>query len=327
MKQRCLIVGIVLVALCGAALAPVAAQDGLSVEEQAALDEVRATFEDFLALDTYSADLEQVITQNISASFEGEDVALEQVVTGEGEIQIDLTGEGEYDNLYMTLEQTIEQMLVGAGQEEAATIGPIMIEMIIVADRVYVQMSGEELAGMVPEGWVDVTEDASAYPGMEAFNFEQMLAMGSGLEADQLDALLSSVTGVELLGEDMLGDVAVNRYRLTMDPAQVLEKLGVEELSAMFESNALPFDVTALVEMIYTDEDTEYAFEVAIGVDDGVLYEHVQSMSTDIVLDSTVFTDPSLAGMEMIMAQETMQHFLFHSFNEPVTVTAPEVVE
>jgi hypothetical protein len=55
--RRLVIIGLFIAALAGAALAPAAAQDGFTPEQQAALDEMRAAFTQFATLDTYTADV------------------------------------------------------------------------------------------------------------------------------------------------------------------------------------------------------------------------------------------------------------------------------
>jgi hypothetical protein len=327
--MRRLWIGIGLVVmLVGAMWMPVAAQGDFTPEEQAALDDVRAAFENWLALETYSATLDQTVTQDIAIDIMGQAMTLVQTIEAKGETQVEAVPGSAVPNQMMALTETITQDMKSMGESQVQEIGPVEVGVITVDDHIYMRMTmPDEMSGFLPVGWQDVTGDASAF-GMQSFDMQQMFQLSaSTLNSDYLDTVLSSTLAVELLGEDTLDGVPVNRYRLALDVSSAVEALGGLGNMEQAFGDGLGIDMEAMLEQIYDPENSSFAFELAIGVDDQMVYEYTVHMVTDIVLTEDMITDMALAGSEMTINQDLVSTLLVYGFNEPVTIEAPELGE
>jgi hypothetical protein len=173
----------------------------------------------------------------------------------------------------------------------------------VLNDRVYMRMEmPPEQAGVTPQGWYDVTEGASMFPGMGMYNIKNLVslggsAMGSGegtgtLGTGLVDALLNAAVDVEILDPQVVGGQTRHHYRLTLDPPRVLQAVGMDTLSSMFNAGGLPFDLAKLIELMFTDADTRYTVEVVVGARPDDL-RYVESMDIDLAIGGDVITDPS----------------------------------
>jgi hypothetical protein len=242
---------------------------------------------------------------------------------------VSMSEEGMVPDQQMSATQTIVQEMTGMGAPQTTELGPMLIEVIALDGRFYLRydVSGE-LAGLFPEGWYDVTEDASVF-GMEgAFNIQQAFQLSAASFTESyFDAMENGIQEVEVLGEDTIDGVAVQRYRLVLNVEAAIEALGgIEGMSAMFGSD-LGVDVDAMLEQIYDPENTDFMLEVAIGVEDGLIYEYSTEMVLDIVLGAGTFTDPMLAESEMTLKQTATSTLTVYDFDEPVEIVAPELSE
>jgi hypothetical protein len=312
-------------------LAPAGAQDGDGNgdgDTPPELAEVSAALESFLALESYAASLSQQVDQTMTLAYLDQTATMTQTINTEGTTSLQKVAANTYPNQQSILNQTIEQDMSGMGVADQTTIA-MTIEMIVVDDEIYMKLEvPDDMQGFVPEGWQDVTGGASAFPGMEMFDIDQLLAYGSVTMSDAyLDALVGSVDEVENLGEDTLGDTTVTRYRMTVAPAVAFNAGGVFDVQDMFRQSAMPFDIPALIDSIVQDEDTTFSLEVAIGVDDQMLYEITTGMTLDIAIGDELITDPALEGAEMTLAQTVSQTQVLSGFDEPVAITAPDVAE
>jgi hypothetical protein len=310
-------------------LMPVAAQGGFTPDDQAALDDVQAAFEGLLAAETYTADLTQNLTQDIGVSFQGQQLALAQQVESSGTVQFQQAPANTFANRTLSLDQTVTQTLSGAGLDsEQLVIGPMTFEFIVFDDELYMRMDVPlDMQGLVPEGWQVVTEGAEVFPGMGMYNMEQVTQMGGNFDPEYLRALIAGVTAVELLEPETVEGQALNRYQLTLDPVQTLEALGAANLENMFNTGAVPFDVPALIDLIYNDEDTRHTIEVAIGADDGALHSYAESVWLDVEIAAEMLDDPSLAGAEMTLTQTMVQTLTLTGVDVPVEIAAPDLDE
>ncbi|MBN1967259.1 MAG: hypothetical protein JW910_21580 [Anaerolineae bacterium] len=329
MQRKLWVFSAVVLALAIGVFVPAAAQGDFTPEQQAALDDVRAAFLNFVGLNSYTADVIQDTDQDMTISMMGQSLRMVQTISADGTVLLARVEGAEYPNQSTTLNQTISQELTGMGQEQTTDLGPMVFDMIIADDRVYMQVGlPPEMAGYAPEGWQDVTDGAEIFPGMGAYDINQMLDLGgSALEAEFVNTLLDAATDIEVLPEGAAFDVPTTRYRLTLDTRQAFESLGLADLSAMFNAEEMPFDIPAMIELIYTDEDTRYVLELVVGVDDQMLYEYTQIMHLDILIGADMMTDPTLAGAEMTLAQQVTTTLRPVGFDEPVTITAPELAQ
>jgi hypothetical protein len=309
-------------------LVPAAAQDsGFSDTEQAALDEVRAALERFVNLDSYSATISQQTKQDIGITYLGQKIRLLQEVDAQGTMQVDKDAEGEFDNQQLSLTEMISQQISGGGADQDSQLGPVLLDLITVDDRVYMRVKIEsDSSGVMPQGWVDVTDGMEAFPGMGMFDIRQMLEMGV-FGPENLTAWFDSVITVKVREPAEVDGQTINTYRLGFDAAKALETFGTANMESMFNANALPFDIAALIDLIYSDEDTTFIIDFGIGADDQQLTEMTQVVTMDIAIGSELITDPSLKNADMTLLQTSIQSYQFYGFDEPVTISAPDVTE
>ncbi|HEX3049316.1 MAG TPA: hypothetical protein VHP83_01575 [Aggregatilineaceae bacterium] len=319
---------IVTVLLLAQPLALAHGQDGgWTPEEQAALDDVAAAFANFMALDSYTANVAQDVEQYMEIPMMGSDsITTTTTIDTAGTIE---AGQPAIDNQHLVMTEKITQESGGTGASAPMVVGPIDLEMIVVNDRIYLKMAlPEELSGYYPEDWQDITEGADMYPGMEMFDFKAMLELSGNFGEDYVNNLMNATTGIEILGQSDLDGRTVNRYRLTLDIQKALETIGASSLESMFNNtDQMPFDVGLFIDLIYGSENTTYTIELAVGADDQLLYSFVQTMYFDVVLTSDVITDPRLAGYTINFNQNYMQSIKLQTMNEPVNITAPPLAE
>lgn len=294
------------------------AQGGWTPEEQAALDTVQAALDSFQGITTYSASMTQTQTQDISVSYQGESITVSQAIDAAGTLLVERHDDGTSNQSY-DLEETVTAQ---QSPNDPVTVGPIMIKVILLDGRVYLQVFGTpELADTFPTGWHDVT-DGSDVPGLSMFNMEALVGQESWFIQTPA-ALIAAIRAIEQLEPD---EQPADTYRLTVDPAAFLEAAGgPENFRNLFASNQLPFDVDLLVERLFTDEDTTIQVDVMVG-EDGSLYGYQGEISADIELGDLI-TDPSLAGAELNLSQTTITRMMLYDLNEPVDIQAPVLDE
>jgi hypothetical protein len=117
----------------------------------------------------------------------------------------------------------------------------------------------------------------------------------------------------------------VNTYRLMLDPPLALQGIGAGNLEGMFNAEQSPFDIAGFIELLFTDEDTRYIVDFSIFEDDQTLHNYTERMSTDVLIPSSLITDPSLQGAEMTLVQDVVQTFQPHDYGVPVSIQAPEL--
>jgi len=330
--QRCrtTLFAILLLALMAVPSGAVWAQDGLSASEQAALDSARRAIDHFFTLDTYTVEHTQALTQQIGISLGGQSLQIDQQIAQQGTTVTERQPDNRYDNIASHLDQTLTQTLSTAGQTIQSLTVEQTFEMIVLDDRAYlrVQVSDPALADFFPEGWQDVTSGAGAFPGMELYNIDQLLNMGStAFSAEMFEILLSATVRAETLEPETLDGVPIARYRLTLDPAQAFSGANAQMLRAMFNEAATPFDVDALIELIFTDDDTTYVLTLWVDDEAGVLHGYEVALEMDITIPGSMITDPTLSGAEMSLAQDSVATLSLVDLNEPVEITAPPLGE
>jgi hypothetical protein len=313
--------------LAAVVLTPAAAQDGEFTEtEQAALDETRIALEHFVNLNTYSANITQQTMQDIGMTYLGQNVRLEQAVDAQGTLQVEKVAGGGLDNQRLSLTETVSQHIIGGGGQDSE-VGPIQLELIVLDDRIYMRLKIEsDVSGMLPPGWVDVTDGAEMFPGMNMFDIRQVMQFGV-IESNFVTALFEAVIAIDIQEPTEVDGRTVNHYCLELDPVLALESLGVADLESMFDSNALPFDVAKLIDLIYTDDDTTFMIDFGVGADDQMLYDMTQFITMDLTIGPDLITDPTLKDAEMTMLQTSTQSYQFYGFDEPVTISAPELAK
>jgi hypothetical protein len=312
--QRLLVVGLLAVMVLAV---PASAQD-----DQQALDTVRAALDQFLALDTYSASVEQISEQNMFMSVAGRNQRTTQQRRAQGELVVEKTPADHLANRHLTISRDITTTDGATGQTQDYQDA---FEVIVIDDHVYVNLGvPPDLRDMVPTGWTDVTGGAPDFPGLEVvFDTESQLNWGTILAPERLDA--SSVLDIEILPAITVDGRTVNRYRLTLDPSLAQETLSKRALAGMFLPGAA-FDVPGYLDLIGTDPGSVFTVEVAIFADDGSLYEYTAHLTSDITLPADLITAPmSSANATIRITQDLAQTLHPVDLNEPVSITAPDV--
>ncbi len=331
MRRQLIVIGCLLLALIAAPLGAARAQDGLSPEQQGAVDSARRAVEGFFALDTYTVNHTQSMAQAINVSLAGEGITIDQQIDQQGATTTDRQGDNRFDNQSSTLDQTLTQTLRSAdgAQEQSVTVEQTL-EMVVVDDRAYLRVSSEDpmLASAFPEGWHDITQGAEAFPGMEMYDIEQLLSTTStAFTAEMFTVLFDAIAEVEMLEPETVDGMTAERVRLVLDPELAFSGEGAAGLREMFNSAALPLDVEGIIDLIFTDDDTYYEITLLFGADDETLYGYDVILNMDIDIPGEMVTDPSLAGAEMSLAQDSESSLRFTNLNEPAAISAPELEE
>jgi hypothetical protein len=296
---------------------PASAQD-----DQQTLDTVRAALDQFLALATYSASVEQISEQNMFMSAAGKVQRTTQQRHAQGELIVEKTPADHLANRHLTVSRDITTTNGAAGQTQPYQDA---FEVIVADDHVYVNLDvPPELRDMVPAGWTDITGGAPGFPGLEVvFDAESQLNWGTVIAPEDLDA--SSVRHVEIPPAITVEGRTVNRYRLTLDPSLAQEALSRRALAGMFLPG-MAFDVPGYLDLIGTDPNSVFTVDVAVFADDGSLYEYTAHLTSDITLPADLITTPlPTSNAEIRITQDFMRTLRPTDLNMPVSITAPEV--
>ncbi|NDJ75456.1 MAG: hypothetical protein GYB65_04280 [Chloroflexi bacterium] len=327
MRRQVLWTGMLLLILLAGALAPVSAQDGdgLSDVELAMLEEVRAALDGYLASETYTATLTQTLNQTMTINFQGQTITLTQAVIGTGGTQFQRAPENVYDNQQTVITQVIEQTLTGLGQNNTGSTS-LEVELRVVDDAIYMRMTDPtDQLGVLPEGWQNITQDASAFPGLDLINVDEMMGFSTAMSRNtDSGAILAAVTAVDDLGEDTAGNVPVQRYRLTLSVAEAVDALGMDNIENMFSAADMPFDVEGLLAAMYDGENTSFNIDVAISTQDQTLVEFTQLMVTDMEIGPELILDPALAGATMTLVQDYEVTYTI-DYAAPVEILVPDL--
>jgi hypothetical protein len=316
-----ILVGIlVMVGLATAATPAALAQDPFTPEEQAALDTVRTALLDFVTRDAYTASLEMLITQDMSITYLDQTAALLQTVNMAGTIDMDRAQSRRHTQIAQTLTQTIG---IGANSD-TTKIGPLVIEMIVVDDRTYLKFDAPaDLAEFIPSGWHDITEGANAFPGMDMFDIEGLMAFDELAGPSFVIDLLEAAQTVSIDEPETVGADPVIRYVFDLDPELVLASITSETLVGMFDADQVPFDVPALIDLMYADKGTAFELEVVLGRDDDRLISFSYLSGMDVLIEGDLITDPSLEGASITLEQTSRQRVSPDDLNPVLDIQAP----
>lgn len=313
---------VIVMVLVGGALAPASAQDDPQ-------DVVRAAFLNLINLETYSADVAQQVDQDIAVAYQGVSVNLVQTITSEGTLQLERVAGARYDNMAMSLTQSLTGQTTGMGQDQTTEVNGMQYDLIVLDERIYMQFQmPPEYAAGIPVGWYDVTDGADIFPGMDLINMDQLLGIGNMFDSEEgVDMMISAILTIDMLDPETVEGQTFDHYQLTLDPRVAAGALGMASIEDMFNAETLPFDVTALIDLIYNDEKTRYTLDLLVGADDQMIYDYNIYVSMDVEIDPAIITDATLTGAEMTMAQEITQSIHLRDFNAPVTIKKPVLAE
>ncbi len=303
------------------------AQDSFTPDEQAALNDVATALKHFTHLDTYQLTGEQEFEQVIRA-YQGDDLAMTitQQITTENTMQLERQPANEFHNARMDMTQSIEMSTAIPGQKtDNQLIAPVNTNIIAVDDQLFIRMSGPpEIAAALPRGWIDITDGTAGYPALEMFDFNAVLKLSLLADVQYAETILAAVTDITILDPVTIDGKDLNHYLVAFDNSLTIEELGVESLSDMFAASPDMIDIDAFIDILLNSQDTRYTIDYFIEAQTGVLYSYEQIIQTDLDVTEAM---PQIAaqGLTMTMQQNIHQTFYLSGFNEPVTITAPDL--
>jgi hypothetical protein len=327
MRPKVILIGLLVMALSGGVLAPARAQETFTPQQQAALDDIRAAYEQLIALDSYSATLTMQLNQDLTMKYLGKALSITQKVEAKGTLLLEAAPGFQQPNQDFTLVETMSADQQGTGQEPYRGSSSFNLETIIASDRVYLRMEfPASMAGVFPQGWHDVTGGAKGYPGLEMIDFEGLLKLGTPLSPEFMDTLFAAVREVDILAQEVVEGRTLDRYRLTLDPLIVYQHGGLAALGGVFNENAIhPIDATRLIELLYSDPNTRFIVEYAIDAGDHTLHEYTGTVSTDVDVSEALSSDVAPFGATVTLAQTVITTVQPYAFNEPVDIQVPEL--
>jgi hypothetical protein len=327
MRPKVVLIGLLVMALAGAVLTPARAQGTLTPQQQVALDDIRAAYEQLLALGSYSATLTMQLDQDLTMKYLGKTLSVAQRVEAKGSMLLEKLPGYQQPNQEYTLVETISAEQRGPGQEPYRTSGSFNMGVIIASDRVYLKIEFPgSVAGVFPQGWHDVTGGAKGYPGLEMINFEGMLKLGAPLSPGFIDTLFAAVRKVDILEPEVMEGRTLNRYRLTLDAQEVYQHGGLAVLGGVLNENALQaIDVTRFIELLYSDPNTRFIVEYAIDAGNHTLHEYTGTASMDVDVSEALPLSVAPPGSTVTLKQTISTTLQPYAFNEPVDIQAPEL--
>lgn len=326
--RRIFVIGLIFALLSVAGVPTLShAQDSFTPDEQAALNDVATALKHFTHLDTYQLTGEQEFEQVIHA-YQGDDIAMiiTQQITTENAMELERQPANEFHNARMDMTQWIEINTTIFGQKpETQIIGPVNTNIIAVDDQLFIRMSGPpEIAVALPRGWIDITDGTAGYPGLDMFDFSAVLKLSLLADVQYAETILAAVTDITILDPVTMDGKNLNHYLVSFDNSLAIEELGVESLSDMFATSPDMIDIDAFIDILLNSENTLYTIDYFIEAQTGVLYSYEQVIQTDLDVTEAM---PMIAaqGLTMTMQQDIHQTFYLFGFNEPVTITAPDL--
>jgi len=190
------------------------------------------------------------------------------------------------------------------------------MDMTIVDGIVYVQVydTTGNLVGQFPEGWVNVSENPSAIPGMNLLNIEQLADMirpvAYALDKDTVNSI-SEQPRETLDGQEM------RVFTLVLNSKGLSESSTFKQVASAFNSSALGVDAEQLINDMLKGATLD--IRIWIGAEDNMLHKTSATLRIDANL--------SVSGQNLNLKQTSEGEFTFTNFNEPVEILAPELSE
>jgi hypothetical protein len=285
---------------------PVHAQEGeLSAEEMELLEFVAASFDNFLAQESYRGHVIMDMTMAIDAVQGGDTLEMDMSISMDVSSQIALK-DGEI--AASTEQGTIDIEIGMTGQSIS---GSMTMASVQLEDDVWVRVEDATgfATGLYPDNWVNVAENPEAFEGAEMFNWENLADTG----VEQLKASIDdeAVLSIEELEPETLDGQEMRVFEINTDPA-----MATGSISDMFDPAAMGLDPAAMVEAMF--EDATLVWRVWINVEDGLPYRFVRDLAVN-----ADFSD--LVGFAMIMGVEGSGDVSFFDFNEPAEIEPPDM--
>ncbi len=272
-------------------------------DESDLIDYVVAAFDQIMALDSVYLSGTQTIVQTITAAGETLDQTIVQDMSGW--MILDDTATGEMD---LTMVQNLSQDMGLQSVEVDLTM-----DMRLVDDTLYLRVYdlSPELAGLYPEGWIDLSEGDQDIPGLELLNVEQMtnIAANTGIILPYNE---DTVLSIEELPSEELDSGEARVFLIELDGPALLDYEEMEQMLGMVEIPGV--DMTAMMESMM--DGANYTVQVWIDAEDAILVQ------IDVTLD--VGTDLTLMGQSMTLVQNTTSSYTYSDFNEPFEIEVPK---
>jgi hypothetical protein len=253
-------------------------------------------------LDSYTIHADQTVNMQMDMTMGEQTLSIVNEFIATNDIQVQTTVDGY--NLAGTLVQ--ETHSNSAGREISYTL---TFEVVAVDGDTYLRANDTSgvLSSILPEDWVNVTEDAGD---------NAMFASFVGDNLDQLTSVIfpidaTTVTSIEELDTAEVDGESVRVFAFQLHPDALIS-------SGMFDSLLESFGTEQTEQMYAMFEGAEMMFVAYVGEADGILRQLDTSITiTDAVLPAQ--------GMELPLNMQVEGTTTFSNFNEPVTIEAPEV--
>ena len=301
---------LVLLCLSYGSIVMQAQEDALDEDEQAALEYVMQAMENMSQLDTLRVAVEQTINQTFTAEGVTVDMVIAQLING------------AYDNSSdeIRFEVTNEQDLTTEvdGQEDSLEM---TMDMVAVDDVLWVRVIDvipESLGAIFPSEWTNVSEEPTLVPGLEMLNVSQLLQMTNSWEAYPLSE--ESVASIEELDADELDGREMRVFVVCYNSQALLETGLADQIGQMFNAEVMGADMESMMRQII--EGATLEMTAWIDTEDVLLYRAEVHMVVDAEIEDV------FPGMDVIGVQQDLNaRYDYHSFNEPLEITAPEAGE
>jgi hypothetical protein len=305
--KRTLIISLLL-ALLLVALAPVNAQ--FDDDELEALDIVAAAFENVTSSAAVQMEGDLEIYQTIST----------QGITIENTILQEITGgwlaeDGAIVASSMLLNQGIEVIIPGA----PATVGSMVMEMILLEESLYVQISETTgaLAGTFPTGWFDLAT-GSVPAALETLNPEGLMEQARASVLYPINE--DTVSAISELDPDVLLDdreARVFALEFNMDELAQTDAFAAGLNSLDLES--LGVDLEAALDALLAD--ASMSMTIWIGDEDGLVYR----IDSELVMNVDL-ADLGVPGVTSgSLIQSALTSIVYSGFDKPFEIEAPDL--
>ena len=292
--------------LLSVAIGGVAAQeDTLGDEDLELIEYVGEAFTNMAELETVATEAEQTIDQTIEAAGQTITQVIDQTVTG-----VTIFGDD------LALESTVVQEITTVAGFQNVTLDMTM-DMVAVDDALWVQVRDVSaiVANQFPNGWVDLSEDPMAIPGMELFDLDQMMQQtNSGLNYPITPEAVSSIAEID---EAEIDDQTMRVFEILIDWQGFINSEQFETMRSMFNPGGVDgVDVDAMMNQMFNGANIELV--VYIGADDQLVHQ------VDIVMNIAAEIEGMIPGVATVdMVQDLTGSYRYFDFNEDAEITAP----
>jgi hypothetical protein len=309
-KQKLLLVALV-AALVFVAL-PALAQTAFTADEQALIDYVQGAFDNFLTLDSFTSTSTNNIVQHIDMAMQDMELGIDQTIaqTVSGQAQRESSGEL---SMSAQVDQTILQETPGQPTQNLSQT----IDMVVAEGDFFMRFSNvtpATMASFFPSGWVNLSENRTAFAGAEMINPDQFTSMFSAQFQYPLDEV--TVERIKELPAESMNGVNTRVVRLVFNGPALFNSGEMDQYLSAFNTGQLGVDMDQLRQSM--GQSAALEMTAWIGVDDNLVYR------VDTVMSLAGDMGAVIAGIDsMYMEQQATISATYADFNEPVTIEPP----